>query len=105
MDDSSLYLLKNLFHQLNYTAVSPTHSLEAEFLRLMISSHLMTFGRSVVMGRQAEQVNVLVYTLGLFCWDSERLCSRAALTGRDWPYFQDLGVQGCLKVILLLLFV
>ncbi|XP_005107492.1 guanine nucleotide exchange C9orf72 [Aplysia californica] len=83
--------------ELNYTAFCPAHTLELDFLRLMVSSHLMTFGRSVVMGKHVDRVNVLVYTLGLFCWDSERLCSRAALSGRNWPYYQDLGVQGCIK--------
>lgn len=83
--------------ELNYTALCPAHKLQPDFLRLMIASHLMTFGRSVVMGQRADRVNVLVYTLGLFCWDSERLCSRTALSGRSWPYFQDVWVQGCLK--------
>ncbi|CAL1540278.1 unnamed protein product [Lymnaea stagnalis] len=83
--------------ELNYTAFHFTHPHELEFLRLIVASHLMTFGRSVVIGDSAEKVNVLVYTLGLFCRDGERFCSRAALKGRNWPYFQDLCVQGCIK--------
>ncbi|XP_059178361.1 guanine nucleotide exchange factor C9orf72-like [Physella acuta] len=83
--------------ELSYTAFHPNHAQELEFLRKVVSSHLMTYGRTVVIGVRADKVNVLVYTLGLFCWDSERLCSRAALSGRNWPYFQDLCVQGCIK--------
>ncbi|BFY99521.1 hypothetical protein BsWGS_02561 [Bradybaena similaris] len=83
--------------ELSYTAFISPQKLELEFLRQVIVSHLMTFGRSLVIGSNVDRVNMLVYTLGLFCWDSERLCSRAALRGRKWPYFQDLCVQGCLK--------
>ncbi|XP_055885772.1 guanine nucleotide exchange factor C9orf72-like isoform X1 [Biomphalaria glabrata] len=83
--------------QLSYTAFHPSNSIEQDFLRSVIASHLMTFSRSVVMGLNDERVNILVYTLGLFCWDSERFCSRAALKGKKWPYYQDLCVQGCTK--------
>ncbi|RUS72347.1 hypothetical protein EGW08_019883, partial [Elysia chlorotica] len=83
--------------ELNYTAFCPANTLESEFLRLVISSHLMTYGRSLVVGAMADRVNILVYTLGLFCWEGELMCSRAALQGRPWPYFQDLCVQGCIK--------
>jgi len=82
---------------LQYTALCPTHSLEPEFLRQVISSHLMTYGRTLVIGHRADQVNVLVYTLGLFCWEGERMRSRTALGGEAWPYFADLCVQGCIK--------
>ncbi|XP_036361499.1 guanine nucleotide exchange C9orf72-like isoform X2 [Octopus sinensis] len=36
----------------------PSHSIEEDFLRTMISSHLMTFGRSVVIGKHIKQVNL-----------------------------------------------
>uniref|UniRef100_A0A0B6ZUZ3 Uncharacterized protein n=1 Tax=Arion vulgaris TaxID=1028688 RepID=A0A0B6ZUZ3_9EUPU len=83
--------------ELSYTAFSSPHKVDLDFLRQVISSHLMTFGRSVIFGKRVDRVNILVYTLGLFCWDSERLCSRAALSGRNWPYYQDVCIQGCLK--------
>lgn len=83
--------------ELSYTAFCPANTLESEFLRLVIASHLMTYGRSLVVGARADRVNILVYTLGLFCWEGELMCSRAALQGRPWPYFQDLCVQGCIK--------
>ncbi|KAH9509735.1 hypothetical protein Btru_044376 [Bulinus truncatus] len=83
--------------ELNYTAFHPSNSVGMDFLRLMVASHLMNFGRSVVMGLRDDKINVLVYTLGLFCWETERYCSRAALKGKVWPYYQDLCVQGCIK--------
>ncbi|GFN94542.1 protein c9orf72-like isoform x2 [Plakobranchus ocellatus] len=83
--------------ELNYTAFCPANTLESDFLRCVIASHLMTYGRSLIVGSRADRVNILVYTLGLFCWEGELMCSRAALQGRSWPYFQDLCVQGCMK--------
>nr|KAG5700798.1 hypothetical protein BaRGS_035001 [Batillaria attramentaria] len=42
---------------LSYTALCPSCNLEQDFLQQAIASHLMTFGRSVVVGRVPDRVN------------------------------------------------
>ncbi|KAK7488495.1 hypothetical protein BaRGS_00020280 [Batillaria attramentaria] len=82
---------------LSYTALCPSCNLEQDFLQQAIASHLMTFGRSVVVGRVPDRVNKVVHTLALFSWESERSCSRQAVEGKQWPYAHDLCIQGILK--------
>ena len=43
--------------QLSYTALCPSCNLEQDFLQQAIASHLMTFGRSIIVGRVPERVN------------------------------------------------
>lgn len=82
---------------LSYTALCPSCNLEQDFLQQAIASHLMTFGRSIVVGRSPERVNKVVHTLALFSWETERACSRQAVDGKHWPYAHDLCIQGILK--------
>ncbi|XP_076440184.1 guanine nucleotide exchange factor C9orf72-like [Babylonia areolata] len=82
---------------LSYTALCPSCNLEQDFLQQAIASHLMTFGRSIVVGRVPDRVNKVVHTLALFSWEAERVCSRLVVDGKHWPYAHDLFVQGILK--------
>lgn len=82
---------------LTYTALCPSCNLEQDFLQQAIASHLMTFGRSIVVGHLADRVNLVVHTLSLFSWEWERACSRQVLDGKQWPYAHDLCIQGLLK--------
>lgn len=82
---------------LSYTALCPSCNLEQDFLQQAIASHLMTFGRSIVVGRIQDRVNKVVHTLALFSWESERSCSRQVVEGKHWPYAHDLCIQGILK--------
>lgn len=45
--------------QLTYTALCPSCNLEQDFLQQAIASHLMTFGRSIVVGHLADRVNLV----------------------------------------------
>lgn len=76
--------------------LSPSHNIEEDFLRTAIASHLMTFGRSVVIGKHVKRINMVINALSLFNSDEERLCSRRVLdeSGKMWPYHHDLFLQG-----------
>ncbi|GAB1600461.1 guanine nucleotide exchange C9orf72-like [Argonauta hians] len=82
--------------EIDDSILCPSHSIEEDFLRTMIASHLMTFGRSVVIGKHIKQVNLVINTLALFNTPEERLCSRRVLnqSGKMWPYHHDLFLQG-----------
>lgn len=82
---------------LSYTALCPSCNLEQDFLQKAIASHLMTFGRSIVIGWASDRVNKVVHTLALFSWELERACSRQVVEGKHWPYAHDLCIQGILK--------
>ncbi|XP_046338525.1 guanine nucleotide exchange factor C9orf72-like [Haliotis rufescens] len=83
--------------QLTDTAFSPAHNLEPSFLRQAIASHLMTFGRSLVIGKLPERVNLVIHTLSMFNSECERAVSRRVIYPIRWPYHQDLALQGSLK--------
>lgn len=76
--------------------LSPSHNIEEDFLRTAIASHLMTFGRSVVIGKHIKRINMVINALSLFNSYEERLCSRRVLdeSGKMWPYHHDLFLQG-----------
>ncbi|ESO94464.1 hypothetical protein LOTGIDRAFT_232306 [Lottia gigantea] len=83
--------------RLSDTAFCPLHNLEPEFLYRCITSHLMTFGRSLVVGKLAERVNLVISTLAVFNSDRERACSRLVLEDKPWTFHHDLCVQGLIK--------
>ncbi|XP_050402091.1 guanine nucleotide exchange factor C9orf72 [Patella vulgata] len=83
--------------RLSETAFCPHHNLEPDFLYRCITSHLMTFGRSLVVGKLAERVNLVISTLALFNTDNERATSRLVDDDKPWSYHHDLCVQGLLK--------
>lgn len=47
------------------TAFCPEHILEHDFLARCVASHLMTFGRTLVIGETVERIN-LVCMMGLY---------------------------------------
>ena len=46
--------------QFSDTAFHPDHVLERDFLGKCIASHLMTFGRSLVIGETADRINLVI---------------------------------------------
>jgi len=63
-----------------------------EFLARMITSHLQTFGCTVVIGENIDTVNSVIDTLGLFLSPEERILSCRAVEDRRYcPY---LFLQG-----------
>ncbi|KAL4235835.1 hypothetical protein ACF0H5_004225 [Mactra antiquata] len=80
------------------TAFSPHHVLEKDFLAHCISSHLMTFCRSLVIGETAERINLVLYTLSMFNNQSERRCSTSFCVKDPQPYHHDFFLQGLIKV-------
>ncbi|XP_067677846.1 guanine nucleotide exchange factor C9orf72-like [Haliotis asinina] len=83
--------------QLRDTAFCPSHNLEPTFLRRAIASHLMTFGRSLVIGKLPERVNLVIHTLSMFNSECERAVSRRVIYPNLWAYHHDLALQGSLK--------
>lgn len=79
------------------TAFYPDHVLERDFLGKCIASHLMTFGRSLVIGETADRINLVLYTLSLFNSQSERRCSLPVCVKTPQPYHHDLYLQGLIR--------
>lgn len=79
------------------TAFCPEHVLEHDFLARCIASHLMTFGRTLVIGETAERINLLLYTLSLFNSRPERRCSLPLCVKDPQPYHHDFFLQGLIK--------
>ena len=48
-----------IIFQFSDTAFYPDHVLERDFLGKCIASHLMTFGRSLVIGETADRINLV----------------------------------------------
>lgn len=76
-------------------------SLDDHFLRRVITSHLQTFGSTLVVGKALDKVNLMVNTLALMLSPEERKRSRYAVDtlandSSDF-YDSDLFVQGLLK--------
>ncbi|XP_052058485.1 guanine nucleotide exchange factor C9orf72-like isoform X2 [Mytilus californianus] len=86
--------LRILLHKLGETYFCPSHTLEREFLHNCIASHLMTFGKTLVIGDKEENINAMLYTLCLFNTEEERKCS-LLYSGEDKiTYHHDLWLQG-----------
>ena len=49
--------------QLSDTYFCPSHNLEREFLHNCITSHLVTFGKSLVIGDKVENINAVRYLI------------------------------------------
>ncbi|WAR23180.1 CI072-like protein [Mya arenaria] len=79
------------------TAFSPGHVLERDFLARCVASHLMTFGRSLVIGETAERINLVLNTLSMFNSESERHCSLPYCVKDPQLYHHDLYLQGLVK--------
>lgn len=80
--------------KLSNTAFCPEHVLEHEFLARCIASHLMTFGRSLVIGETAERINLVLYTLSMFNSQSEKRCSLPFCVRDPQQYHHDFFLQG-----------
>jgi len=52
-------LLLILLFQFSDTAFCSEHVLEQDFLTRCVASHLMTFGKSLVVGETAERINLV----------------------------------------------
>ncbi|XP_064606333.1 guanine nucleotide exchange factor C9orf72-like isoform X2 [Liolophura sinensis] len=78
------------------TTFSPSHNIESEFIQKAIASHLITLGRSVVVGKTPERINLVISTLAMFNSPAERVCSRYVQKQVLLPYHQDLWLQGIL---------
>lgn len=92
----SLIHSSSLAHRVMFsdTAFHPDHVLERDFLGKCIASHLMTFGRSLVIGETAGRINLVLYTLSLFNNQSERRCSLPVSDKTPQPYHHDFCLQG-----------
>lgn len=87
---------------LSETAFGPGQSnkFEDRFLMRVITSHLQTFGSTLVVGKALDKVNMMVNTLALLLSSEERRRSRYAvetLSNDSDLYDSDLFVQGLLK--------
>ncbi|KAK3704472.1 hypothetical protein QZH41_013350, partial [Actinostola sp. cb2023] len=71
------------------------------FMLRAITSHLQTFGSTIVIGQSIERVNLMVSSLGMFLSPEERCSSRYAVEKQEAQYQDDydpdLFVQGLLK--------
>lgn len=91
------YLKKSVFPQkivLSSTYLCPAHHLDRDFLSCCISSHLSTFGRSLVIGDKVDTVNMMLKTLSLFNSPKERCCSRLVQQNEPSQYHHDMWLQG-----------
>lgn len=79
------------------TAFCPEHVLERDFLTRCVASHLMTFGRTLVIGETAERINLVLYTLSMFNSQPERRCSLPLCVKDPQPYHHDFFLQGLIK--------
>eukprot|EP00013_Stygamoeba_regulata_P000762 CAMPEP_0177637548 /NCGR_PEP_ID=MMETSP0447-20121125/5028_1 /TAXON_ID=0 /ORGANISM="Stygamoeba regulata, Strain BSH-02190019" /LENGTH=442 /DNA_ID=CAMNT_0019139479 /DNA_START=58 /DNA_END=1383 /DNA_ORIENTATION=+ len=70
-------------------------SLDADFLAKAVTSHLQTFGSTVVVGKSESTVNKLIDSLSIFDDQCSRKRSSYALEGRG--YVPDLFLQGILS--------
>lgn len=87
---------------LSETAFGPGQAgiFDDRFLRRVITSHLQTFGSTLVVGKALDKVNLMVNTLALLLSSEERQRSRYAvetLSNDSDLYDSDLFVQGLLK--------
>ncbi|KAL9951273.1 hypothetical protein ACROYT_G043911 [Oculina patagonica] len=87
---------------LSETAFGPGQAdiFDDRFLRRVITSHLQTFGSTLIIGKALDKVNLMVNTLALLLPSEERKRSRFAvetLSNDSDLYDSDLFVQGLLK--------
>ncbi|KAI0214393.1 Guanine nucleotide exchange C9orf72 [Lamellibrachia satsuma] len=82
---------------LSITAMHREHKFDVSLLRQAITSHLSTCGRSVVIGRSVDQINLMVSSLAMFVSPEERRCCRYVSCDNPLPYHPDVCVQGILQ--------
>ncbi|XP_032232039.2 guanine nucleotide exchange factor C9orf72 homolog [Nematostella vectensis] len=85
---------------INNTVFSADHNVvfDPVFLRRVITSHLQTFGSTMVIGQSISRVNLMINSLALFLSSNERQKSRYAVDGADTDvYDTDLYLQGVIK--------
>lgn len=83
--------------KLSETYFCPSHTLEREFLHNCITSHLVTFGKSLVIGDKEENINSMIHTLCMFNSEEEKRCS-LLFSGEDsHQYHHDLWLQGMIR--------
>ncbi|XP_014672148.1 PREDICTED: protein C9orf72-like [Priapulus caudatus] len=78
------------------TLLGAGENIEVQFIAKAIASHMQTFGCTVVIGQNAQTVNEMINTLGIFLLPEERQCSRYVLEDSLWPYHPSLFLQGLL---------
>ncbi|PAA65930.1 hypothetical protein BOX15_Mlig016868g2, partial [Macrostomum lignano] len=66
------------------TALAPDRNVEPSFLARAIEGHLSAQGRSLVIGRDRERVNLMLMTLALFNTPAERACSALVAAPEDF---------------------
>ncbi|EDO36091.1 predicted protein [Nematostella vectensis] len=96
----SLVTFFNFFLQINNTVFGADHNVvfDPVFLRRVITSHLQTFGSTMVIGQSISRVNLMINSLALFLSSNERQKSRYAVDGADTDvYDTDLYLQGVIK--------
>ncbi|GLH11653.1 Uncharacterized protein GBIM_16399 [Gryllus bimaculatus] len=65
-------------------------------LERALTSHLQTFGCTVIMGTSSSDINALISFLALFLDSDEKFCSRLVLPTMKYSYHVGLFVQGLL---------
>jgi hypothetical protein len=74
----------------------PYHVLDNPLLERVLTSHLQTFGCTVVMGTSSEDINSLIMFLALFLDTDELHCSRLVLPPEKCTFHAGLFIQGLL---------
>lgn len=74
----------------------PYHVLDNPLLERVLTSHLQTFGCTVVMGTSSEDINSLILFLALFLDTDELHCSRLVLPPEKCTFHAGLFIQGLL---------
>lgn len=82
---------------LSITSMHREHKCDVSLLRQAITSHLSTCGRSVVVGRSVDQINLMVCAMAMFLSPEERRCCRYVSCDNPLPYHPDVCVQGILQ--------
>ncbi|XP_047102038.1 guanine nucleotide exchange factor C9orf72-like isoform X1 [Schistocerca piceifrons] len=70
--------------------------LDHPLIERALTSHLQTFGCTVVMGTSATDINQFIYFLAQFLSASERVCSRLVIPNVHYPFHVGLYLQGLL---------
>lgn len=78
------------------THIQSYHVLNNPVLERVVTSHLQTFGCTVVMGTSSEDINSLILFLALFLDTDELHCSRFVLPPENCSFHAGLFLQGLL---------
>lgn len=70
--------------------------LDHPLIERALTSHLQTFGCTVVMGTSANDINQFIIFLAQFLSANERVCSRLVIPNVHYPFHVGLYLQGLL---------